>query len=691
MILLDKKRRTKKLQQGGHVSLVAGVEEEYVPHEYATPGFAHTIKPMPESRRPIGSGTGGSRSRYGASSDLKLGAGGLKADKDYLNMQRNTLHSEMAWKTVNQEGYINSKEWIMDYRQGQEYDRQLAGLKDMKAGFTEGIPGDIDKSEYAMEQGYAFVVNRNTGQKEVKDIYSILRAPDDYQILSVGDAYSARSNEYLFTGFLEPGQALENIIRSAPIKGELDKVLNNAIKTAGMSITDVETLVTPQGDKVKLTNLLDYMAERNNFELTGELREQFRNNHKALESAYEYLAKTVLAKPSLKRAYRNLSVGSLLAQGEDLSGKTQQEIEEVISGEMMSNLGSRLQIALKTTFSESYKDVKSRKTATAEDASKTTEHAYAWTLNMGMPESFIGHEYSSHFDNRSNMMYAYVNTIEDSDFLNKAWRREADGRVPKNNYNIETLIPGGNMAESMKLYDTDIKLADLHDGAGLENAIIPQTEKVSILHNVPMEQNPDNGTWEISDTHMEMMGNFTDDVLAVVEETAKKLEADPYSKIPIDLLQITENKLWKDRVAEGGAFAEFARGIEAGQFQLRDLGMMEMYVPEVRTWMQWRWGVDSDPYEDLLEELTTDERKEWSRLLNDSEIADKGIFSEVHKVLVTFPVLPQEEWKWKSWAGFKREPFKQTELRRYFEQRTANEAGRIIKRKNISENIKKNF
>ena len=644
MILIEKKKRPKKLQVGGSI---LGHGEGFVPIKIATPGFAQTITSAEMPRLPALGRSGGRDS--GASIKAQ---DGFQSDIDYLNNLKSEITKRMTDRNSEVgDSYLNSPEYRGDVEELNGLNQQIAQLKTRKQNFLNNIKGKkIDNNELAIRGDEVLVMDKQSKEYAIVSLEEALREQitnsdglktSRYQIQSIGQARNQRAHNVKFNGYNPLGQSLEQIIIDTPDKGDLHKLVQQAFKSAGVMSGD-ENSILVDGVPINLKEFDDYLMDivQGNKAVTGQVKTTYTSNLVGLQKAKESLLNSITSKEGLYSTYKNMSIKSLQGKNTDFASMSEDEIGAAINSEITRQLAANMQYFIKEGFKEQYKSATGKGGGSGETkGGKVMIEAPEFMPTLLTVDRLATLETGSAFNAEimSTLGTVHASVIDNQDLLGGSYDKD-EARTLENNDNLIDLIDSGfDPSNAFTLLD-GTNLNQIYEGDGYNFAMVPKGAKPFYLHRIPTIRGS-GGTVTVDTKWLEYAGKL-EDMRTKVKKAAFE---------GVDILTEAQLKRLDDMVVEEirksndsdmKKFANYLDGIgeEGNPIQFRNMIMFKVIIPEVNTWMSglYNTGKDKSSWGKYLVKATGGEEKSYENNMPGFE-EEVGPYSNLYQTIVFAP------------------------------------------------------
>lgn len=637
MILIEKKKRPKKLQVGGSI---LGHGEGFVPIKIATPGFAKTIQKPEMPKLPA-------LGRSGRGSTSIKAQDGFQSDIDYLNNLKGEITKRMTDRNSSVgDSYLDSPEYRGDLDELNGINQQIAQLKTRKQNFLNNIKGKkIDNNELAIRGDEALVMDKQFKEYAIVGLEEALKEQmtnsdglkvSRYQIQSIGQARNQRAHNVIFNGFNTLGQSLEQIIIDTPDKGDLQKLVQQAFKSAGVASGVENKILLSDGTEVDIGEFNDYIMDviKGDVVVAGQSKKSYSNNIVGLQKAKNSLLNSIISKEGLYSTYRNMAIKSLQSRNTDFTTMSAEDMNKALNDEITRQLASNMQYFLKTDYKDKYKAATGSGGGESKGG-KVMIEAAEFLPSMLTTDRLETLETGSAFNTKimSTLGTVHASVIDNTGLLGGSYAKDED-RTIQNNDNLVSMIESGfDPSNAFSLLD-GTNLNQLYDGDGYNFAMIPKGAKAFYLHRIPTKRSSD-GTITVDTKWMKYAGK-----LEMMREKVKRGSFPKHGALTEAQLAQLDDMVSDEIRKTDPEFAKYLDGISAdgSAIQFRNMIMFKIIIPEVNTWMSalYDTGKDKSPWGKYLKEATGGEETDYEKHMPGYE-GEVGGRSDLYQTIVFAP------------------------------------------------------
>lgn len=586
MILLPK-YKAKKFQAGGNIDMYTiPIGEQYTPIKLATPGFASLYKPAAATAgRGVGSGASG-RGRGVAAKEDRLKAKGFANDIKYAFDKRDGLQTLMASRAAADPDYMGSAQYINDYKEFQQSNRDIAQLEAIQKDYNTALKGkNIEGGAYAILGDEALVFDSADNTNKIVNLQEAMSTVNKdgnkrYRMETIATAQNLRSRDDKFHGFTDEGKFLQNLILNSYNSEDLYDAVDDGFEKAGITSSVGTKLTMADGTVIDADRFYRYVDS--GFDIKGIHMEENTSDADQLEAASKNMFSRVTSNPGTMSAYRNYAIGRMMEDGVDTKGMSKSQFNKTVQDYITKDIGSRMKVFLESKFSSKFKEAtKKGKSGSTSDPSKQKVHTWSTVVSQNAPDNYFNIEHGSLVDGTVNMGIQSSSIDDSVNFIRSGFLDSVSGVESYSylgeNLNIMGMVDGegGKLNNQLTLVN-GTKLSDIKDGKGLAAAVVPQNQSIQVLHRVPVEIDPDTNDVKVNLEYLQMMDLYKKTLDGAVKK-AKLTKDDEGTQAFRDLK--------KDVVADlvagdtSGRFATFQKAMKDGSIQFRNMISFDVLVP----------------------------------------------------------------------------------------------------------------
>lgn len=174
---------------------------------------------------------------------------GLSSDVQYYNSKKSAIKAEME-KGAEDPNYTNTEAYKQLAKDWYDLDANyLPAIKSKQKLYSTGLT-NLRASGFnapAVHNGEVIVTDSNGTPRVISDM-ELMKNPNAYNIMTVGDAATKRASDPTFSGFTHAGELVDALMNNAYGQGSFDKSLTSNIKRLGYTKVDGRKVQKDGGD-----------------------------------------------------------------------------------------------------------------------------------------------------------------------------------------------------------------------------------------------------------------------------------------------------------------------------------------------------------------------------------------------------------------------------------------------------------
>ncbi len=670
MILLPK-HRIPLLQQGGNIDrYMLNAGSQYTPAKLTQPGFAPYYTPDQISAPKRTRSGVGNRSSSKNKVDERLKAKGFSNDIEYAYGEYDKIWNSMAEKAQNAD-YLTSPEYKQDYMSLQKANVMISQLESIQKEYNTSLKGkNVEGGSYAIHNGQALVFDKAAGDYDIVELQQAMGQKDkegnkQYRIETIATAQNLRGRDVNFNGFTEDGKFLQELVLNSYNSEDLYDKIDDAFKNSGITSDMGTNVALSDGSLVDADDLYRYLASGLDFK--AQIMKNISSNKGTLQDAVTNMMSRVTSNPGTLSAYQKYAVGKMLDQGADPSSLSKGQFNHVVDQYIKEDLITRMKVFVEEKFGTKFKD-ETRKAGggrSGSDPGKKKVHTNPIAWDQSTVSGFFQLEQNGYFEGDTTSLGIQKSRVNNgAKFFHDGFVGTTDTpayRLMSKNLNLRSLIDGSISTAGGVLLD------EFNDGQGEETAVIPDDSQLEVLHDVPVQVDPNTGAITISMDYLKMMDLFIKTRDNAIEQAGLTPETEGFSEKARKISSAVEAQL-KEKV---DGFSDFMTGIESGSIGFRNMATWDVIVPEnfynlagEKTDLD-RIGQDTEPAN----------KEEYMSLSGDDAYDGMGFLDEVYRVKVFAPIITAAKQNTTQFLGVKDLTLTKDELKSLNEMDVAERAG----------------